>query len=86
MEALAYLAFGLLELMLLLTAKALIHLCSCGRWQSDGLQSDRHRIHSGAGALSYRLHGKRIITTAGQSLIGFVFYAAVAGLAICWLA
>lgn len=85
MEALAYFVFGLLEFLALLTAQALIHLFSRGRWQSEGLRSDRHRIHSGAGALSYRIDGRRVITTTGQSVIGFVFYFAMAGLAIYWL-
>ncbi|CAB5718226.1 Uncharacterised protein [Delftia tsuruhatensis] len=85
MEALAYLVFALLEFVALFTAQALIHLFSRGRWQSEGIHSDRHRIHSGAGALSYRIGGRRVITTAGQSVIGFAFYFAAVSLAIYWL-
>lgn len=85
MEALIYLAFTALELIALGTAQWLIRLVGAGHWQSEGIRSEKYRIHSGAGALSYQQDGRRVVTVQGQRIIGLVFYALLAGAGICWL-
>jgi hypothetical protein len=60
----------------------LIRLIGQGRWQSEGIRSNKHAMHSGARALSYRLDGRRVVTVEGQWIIGLVFYVVLAGVGI----
>jgi hypothetical protein len=62
------------ELVLIFTGKGVVWLLSFGRWRGESLSTNEASIHSAAGSLSFVLHGRRIITVAGLTLIGAAFY------------
>lgn len=74
----------LVDLVLILTAKVVIPLLSCGRWRGENLLTNEASINSGAGALSFVLNGQRVITWQGMWLIGIAFYGLLILLTLWW--
>ncbi|MDM0012093.1 hypothetical protein QTH87_06520 [Variovorax sp. J22P168] len=68
---------ALLEILLVLTGKVLVHLLSFGRWRGEALANTEARIYSAAGGLSFVREGRRVVTVAGLTLIGMAFYGLV---------
>ncbi|RYF83053.1 MAG: hypothetical protein EOO29_04880 [Comamonadaceae bacterium] len=73
-EVIAALAWAAVELLLLLTGRALVLAISLGRWRAEGMSSNEGSIYGAAGALSFKRDGKRVVTCTGQVLAGFAFY------------
>lgn len=64
-----------MELLLVATGRILVCAASAGHWRGE--REDEGRIHSTAGALSFWLEGRRVITHTGTLLVGLAFYALV---------
>jgi hypothetical protein len=48
-----------------------------GKWRGEQLFGDEGRIYAAAGAFSFVLDGKRVITESGLSFVGSFFYLAL---------
>ncbi|MEH3085236.1 MAG: hypothetical protein PGN26_01550 [Xylophilus ampelinus] len=64
----------ILDIVLILTAKGFVWLVTFGRWRGESLLTNEASVHSAAGSLSFVLNGKRVITSAGLTLIGMALY------------
>ena len=76
-EIVASLLWGLVELLLVFTGKAVIWAFSFGHWRSESLKEDESRVFAAAGALSFIRDGKRVVTATGMLFAGLAFYAAL---------
>ena len=82
-EAIAAFLLGAIEVIVVLTGKAVVSVASFGRWRGESLSGAEGRIHAPAGALSFKRDGQRVFTPTGLSLIGFLFYGLLA-LGLVW--
>lgn len=64
-EAIAALLGAVLEVAMIFTGKAVVSAASFGRWRGEQLSSSEGRIHSPAGALSFKRDGQRVFTATG---------------------
>lgn len=64
-----------LSALLTLIGRFFLRVASLGQWKCEPMGSDAHRIHSAAGALSYRHDGRRVVTPTGQMLAGTLLCA-----------
>ncbi|MDM0032241.1 hypothetical protein QTI33_08870 [Variovorax sp. J22P271] len=76
---------SLVELLFVLTDKALVSLLSFGKWRGEALNANEARLHAAAGSLSFVLGGRRVVTRAGLALIGMAFYGLLAGALVYWM-
>lgn len=74
LELLAVLAWGAMELALVLSGKLFVQWISLGRWRGESLSGAEGRMHGPAGALSFSRDGQRVITSSGLVLAGLAFY------------
>jgi hypothetical protein len=63
----------------------LVRLLSLGRWRGEALNGNETRIHAAARALTFVLHGRRVVTVAGLTLVGMAFYGLLLA-AVFWIA
>ena len=73
-EVIAALLGTVVEVVLIFTGKAVISVASFGRWRGEQFSSSEGRIHSPAGALTFKRDGQRVFTATGLFFIGSVFY------------
>jgi hypothetical protein len=71
-----------LEVFLTVTGRFAVWLFSFGRWRGEPLGSEEGRIHGAAGALSYVLEGRRVITHTGQLFAGVAFYVVLVAIGL----
>lgn len=76
---------AVVELLLALSGKGLVSLLSYGKWRGEALNGNEARLHAAAGSLSFARHGRRVVTTAGLTLIGMTFYGLLAGGVVYWM-
>lgn len=76
---------AVIELLLALTGKGLVSLCSFGKWRGEALNGNEARLHAAAGSLSFVLDGRRVVTTAGLTLIGLAFYGLLVAALVYWM-
>lgn len=76
---------AVVELLLALTGKGLISLFSFGTWRGEALNGNEARLHAAAGSLSFVLDGRRVVTTAGLTLIGLAFYGLLVAALVYWM-
>ena len=74
LEFLAGLAWGAMELALVLSGKLFVQVISLGRWRGESLRGSEGRMYGPAGALSFTRDGQRVFTWNGIQLAGLVFY------------
>ena len=74
LELLAALAWGAMELVVVLSGKLFVQLISLGRWRGESLDGSEGRMHGPAGALSFSRDGQRVLTWSGLQLAGLAFY------------
>ncbi|AYM95714.1 hypothetical protein EAG14_05935 [Acidovorax sp. 1608163] len=74
LELLAALAWGAMELALVLSGKLFVQCVSLGRWRGESLSGAEGRMHGPAGALSFSRDGQRVFTWSGMQLAGLAFY------------
>lgn len=84
-EFLASLLLGAVEVMLVLTGKAVIAITTFGRWRGEQLTRSEGHTYAPAGALSFKREGQRVITATGMLFIGIIFYVLL-GVVLLWLA
>ena len=84
-ELLASLLMGAVEVVLVLTGKAVVAIATVGRWRGEHLTKSEAHVYGPAGALSFKREGRRVITATGMLLIGVLFYVAL-GVVLLWLA
>ncbi|MGJ7542057.1 hypothetical protein [Variovorax sp. LT1R16] len=65
---------AIFEIVLVLTGSGLVRMLSFGRWRGESLTGNEGQVHAAAGALSFVLGERRVVTTAGLTLIGMAFY------------
>ena len=85
-EAIAALLGAVLEVAMIFTGKAVVSAANFGRWRGEQLSSSEGRIHSPAGALSFKRDGQRVFTATGLFFIGGMFYALFALAALLFAA
>ena len=73
-EVIAALLGTVVEVVLIFTGKAIVSVASFGRWRGEQVSSSEGRIHSPAGALTFKRDGQRVFTATGLFFIGSVFY------------
>lgn len=73
LEFLAVLAWGAMELVLVLAGKLFVQMISLGRWRGESLSGVEGRMYGPAGALSFKRDGQRVFTWSGMQLAGVVF-------------
>lgn len=83
-EGLAYAAWLLIELVLIHTGRLLVPALTAGLWRGEKLDAAEGRTHGAAGALSFKRHGQRVITSHGLFFIGLMFYIGL-GIFMIWL-
>lgn len=80
---------GLLEIvftwMLIVIGRLVLRIGTLGRWKCESIFSDEHRLRSAAGSLSYVHEGRRVVTSVGQSLAGFIVCVALVAFVIAVL-
>ena len=84
-ELFASLLLGAVEVVVVLTGKALIAIVTLGRWRGERLAKSEAHVYGPAGALSFKREGQRVITATGLLLVGILFYIAL-GVLLLWLA
>jgi hypothetical protein len=67
----------LLSVVLVWTGRIMVPIISLGRWRGASLQGKEEKIYGAAGALSFVRDGRRVVTTTGMGLLGFLFYFCV---------
>jgi hypothetical protein len=85
-EFLGSIAWGLVELLLVLTGKAVVWSISAGRWRGESLREDESRVIAAAGALSFIRDGRRVVTTTGMLFAGLAFYASLLAASLLYAA
>ena len=74
-----------LEFLCVVTGAWLVRLLSFGRWRGESLRRKEEPIDAPAGALTFILDGKRVVSTNVLTLVGGAFYGLLAA-AVYWLA
>lgn len=74
----------ILDLVLMITAKGFVRFVTFGRWRGVSLLTNEASIHSAAGSLSFVLNGKRVVTSAGLTLIGMALYGILFPIFFVW--
>lgn len=62
--------WGLFEVGFVLLEKLVVPLITFGRCRGERLTTDEYKIHSAAGALSFLVEGKRVISHIGLLFVG----------------
>ncbi len=83
-EFLVAMLWSVVELLVVFTGAQVVRVVSLGRWRSERRGSNEARTWSAAGALSFRHEGQRVVTTNGLILVGLLFYALFAALAVAF--
>lgn len=78
LEFLAALAWGAVDLALVLSGKFFVQMVSLGRWRGESLDGSEGRVHGPAGALSFKRDGQRVLTLSGLLFAGLAFYVLLA--------
>jgi hypothetical protein len=76
-DVLGLLALAFFDVFLAGTGRLLVKLFSFGRWRGEQFGGKEGRTFAPAGALSFALEGRRVITRSGLVIIGVVFYLAL---------
>ena len=61
---------GLFELFFLLLGKLVVPIVSFGHWRGEHLSTDEYKVHSAAGALSFLVGGKRVVSHIRLLFVG----------------
>jgi hypothetical protein len=77
-DLVAAMLWMVVELVLVVTGRCIVVPASLGRWRAERLDGRESRIHSPAGAFSFRLDGRRVITANGLLVVGVLFYLVLA--------
>lgn len=77
-DLLIFVAWLVVELLLIGTGRAVVSVGTFGRWRSEQLGAREGRIYGMAGALSFKRDGRRVITRVGLLLTGLAFYVTLA--------
>jgi len=64
------------------TGRVIVAVFSLGRWRGASPFDNEEKIYGRAGALSFVRDGRRVVTTNGTCLLGFLFYFLVVVLLI----
>ena len=76
-EVLIFVAYVLIEILLLKTGAVLVRLLSLGRWQTEAIWSTDHRVFGAAGSLSFVKDGTRFVSNTGLIVLAIVFWTAI---------
>jgi hypothetical protein len=61
---------ALFEFFFVLVGKLVVPILTFGRWRGERLSTDEYKIHSAAGAVSFFVDGKRVISHIGLLFVG----------------
>lgn len=75
-----------LGLTVIQTGRVVVWLVSFGQWRGEKFFGDEGRRHSAAGALSFILEGRRVVTETGLLFVGITFYVVLLAGIIAYVA
>ena len=79
MEALAsLLGWLIVDALLVHTGRLAVFAISFGRWRGERFGGNEGRVNGMAGALSFKVGGRRVITRNGLVFVGVAVYVAIA--------
>jgi hypothetical protein len=76
-EFVAFVAWLVIEVILIQTGRAVIAIATFGRWRGEAISGNEGGIHAPAGALSFVRDGRRVVTANGMLFVGVAFYILV---------
>jgi hypothetical protein len=68
---------GLFELFFVLLGKLAVPVVTFGHWRGEHLSTDEYKVHSAAGALSFLVEGKRVVSHIGLLFVGVATTTAI---------
>jgi len=79
LEALAsLLSWLVIDALLVSTGRVVVVALSLGRWRGERFGGSEGRVNGSAGALSFKVGDRRVITKSGLAFVGVAVYVAIA--------